>query len=112
MNAWRQRAINQGEWVVEVFAFGAESAVGGWDWRVRGRCRDQGIDWEIFFAPSGREPAAVRRRREAEAKALCHGCPVVRQCRDHAVEFDEKHGIWGGMTVDEIATVARDARSA
>lgn len=80
-----------------------ETAVGEWDWRVNSHCRRDDVDWEVFFEPSGREAASARRRREAIAKSLCSSCPVIRQCREHAVQFEEKHGIWGGMTVAELA---------
>jgi WhiB family redox-sensing transcriptional regulator len=92
--------------------FGPETGAVGWDWRVHGTCRGQEIDWDIFFAPSGRESAAARRRREAEAKSLCSACPVVRQCREHAATVGEKHGIWGGLTVEELATLRSRVRSA
>jgi WhiB family redox-sensing transcriptional regulator len=36
----------------------------------------------------------------------------MRQCRNHAIEFEEKHGIWGGMTVDEITAATGTARTA
>lgn len=33
-----------------------------------------------------------------EAIAICHRCPVERQCLEHAVRVGEPHGIWGGRS--------------
>ncbi|PXW29121.1 UNVERIFIED_CONTAM: transcription factor WhiB [Williamsia faeni] len=75
----------------------------GWDWRVHGRCRTEDVDSNIFFPPAGREFAKERRRREAAAKSICGHCPVARECRSHAERYGEKYGIWGGLTVGELA---------
>ena len=38
---------------------------------------------------------------EAErAKQVCAGCPVLRECLEHALQH-ERFGIWGGTTPDE-----------
>ena len=42
-------------------------------------------------------------RLEAEAKRICSDCPVVSQCRDHAVRTPELWGVWGAMTSRERA---------
>ncbi len=39
--------------------------------------------------------------REFEAKCICLGCPVRRECLDFAMRVREPHGIWGGMTEAE-----------
>lgn len=41
-------------------------------------------------------PAEVRR-----AKSVCEGCPVREDCLEWALDNDEQHGIWGGMTKRE-----------
>ncbi|WP_353651901.1 WhiB family transcriptional regulator [Mycobacterium sp. 852013-50091_SCH5140682] len=69
-----------------------------WGWRVRARCR--GEDLGLFFHPDG-ERGHARRRRQELAKQLCAQCPVVPQCREHAVAYEEAFGIWGGLTEDE-----------
>jgi WhiB family redox-sensing transcriptional regulator len=69
-----------------------------WDWQLRGSCR--GMDSEFFFHPDGeRGPARVR--RDIKAKAICHGCPVLAQCRRHALTVREPYGVWGGLTESE-----------
>lgn len=32
----------------------------------------------------------------AQAIAICKRCPVMGDCRDHAVTAGERHGVWGG----------------
>lgn len=35
------------------------------------------------------------------AKATCLACPVRVECLQHAIETNEPHGIWGGLTPNE-----------
>jgi WhiB family redox-sensing transcriptional regulator len=66
-----------------------------WDWQLRAACRR--MDSEVFFHPEG-ERGQARARREAGAKAVCRSCPVLRQCRTHALAVREPYGIWGGLS--------------
>jgi WhiB family redox-sensing transcriptional regulator len=68
-----------------------------WDWQLQGKCRGEASD--IFFPDEGN--AANRRRQENAAKRICRDCPVLQQCRDHALRTPELHGIWGAMTAKE-----------
>ena len=43
-------------------------------------------------------------RRDERAKQVCATCPVLQQCREHALAAREPYGVWGGMTEDERAT--------
>jgi WhiB family transcriptional regulator, redox-sensing transcriptional regulator len=56
---------------------------------------------DLFFAPSGERPEA-RVAREGAARAICAGCPVLRECRDWAREHRE-YGFWGGESEEERA---------
>jgi WhiB family redox-sensing transcriptional regulator len=38
--------------------------------------------------------------REAEAKSLCAGCPVVSACLVYAT-WNEEFGVWGGASAEE-----------
>jgi len=67
-------------------------------WRFRGNCRTS--DEYYFFAPEG-EPPTIRRRREAVAKRICATCPVLLECRTHAMRSGERHGVWGGLSEAE-----------
>lgn len=69
-----------------------------WDWQHEGLCRTRSP--ELFFHPDG-ERGAVKRAREERAKALCHECPVIEQCRAHALGVPEPYGVWGGLSEDE-----------
>ena len=65
-------------------------------WRLLAACRD--ADPELFFPVSLSGPAL---EQIAQAKAICAGCPVRRQCLDFALDIRQDHGVWGGMTEQE-----------
>jgi WhiB family redox-sensing transcriptional regulator len=65
-----------------------------WDWQLLARCR--GADPSMFFHGDG-ERGFSRRRRERKAKQFCAQCPVVMQCLEHSLRFQEPYGIWGGI---------------
>ena len=69
-----------------------------WEWQLHAECR--GMDSSMFFSPDT-ERGPRRRRREAAAKAICAHCPVLAQCRTHALQVQEPYGIWGGLTENE-----------
>ncbi|HET6214710.1 MAG TPA: WhiB family transcriptional regulator [Micromonosporaceae bacterium] len=69
-----------------------------WDWQRHGACR--GCDSAQFFHPEG-ERGSSRNRREIQAKALCHDCPVRAECAAHALSVREPYGVWGGFTEAE-----------
>jgi hypothetical protein len=35
------------------------------------------------------------------AKEMCRSCPVIAQCRSHALAVAEPYGIWGGLSESE-----------
>lgn len=69
-----------------------------WEWQMKGACR--GLDSSLFFHPEG-ERGAAKAARERAAKALCATCPVMIQCREHALRVREPFGVWGGLTESE-----------
>ena len=69
-----------------------------WDWQLDGACR--GMDSVYFFNPDG-ERGPARERRDINAKMVCSGCPVLMQCRKHALRVREPYGIWGGLSPRE-----------
>ena len=83
--------------------------------RVPVRDRDQDAPWHteavcrrdeagLFFAPS-KEPTAARLSREEAAKRVCARCPVMVECREHALLQPEPYGVWGGLTAAERRVV-------
>ena len=54
-------------------------------------CR--GMDANIFFPGQGGNEAI---KSSKLAKATCAQCPVMLECREWAIENNERYGIWGG----------------
>lgn len=69
-----------------------------WDWQLDGACRTRSP--EIFFHPEG-ERGPARRNRAHAAKVVCSQCPVLANCRRHALDVREPYGVWGGLTEEE-----------
>jgi WhiB family redox-sensing transcriptional regulator len=69
-----------------------------WEWQLAGSCRGENPD--IFFHPE-HERGPSRRNRDMAAKAVCLTCPVMQQCREHALQVREPYGVWGGLTEPE-----------
>ena len=75
-----------------------------WDWQMRGACR--GMDSGFFFHPEG-ERGPARANREARAKQVCRNCPVLEQCRRHALAVHEPYGVWGGLSEADREEIIR-----
>lgn len=58
------------------------------EWCKEGICR--GEDEQTFFPSVGKNPTHAR-------KDLCANCPVITECLDYAIMYDED-GVWGGLT--------------
>ena len=69
-----------------------------WDWQLRAACR--GLDGDVFVHPD-RERGPARAARENKAKQICRTCPVLQQCRRHALAVREPCGVWGGLSKPE-----------
>ncbi len=63
----------------------------------------------MFFHPEG-ERGSARRRRDESAKAICRACPVLLQCRQHALTVREPYGVWGALTEDERESIYQTQR--
>ena len=68
----------------------------GGNWRSTAACRS--ADADLFFPISGSGRAL---EQVTQAKAICVGCPVQRECLAFALRTHQIHGIWGGMTEEE-----------
>lgn len=62
------------------------------DWRRRAACL--AADPELFFTVG---TTALAGEQATEAKAVCAGCPVRRECLDWALVTKQDHGVWGGL---------------
>ncbi|MFH8406948.1 WhiB family transcriptional regulator [Streptomyces sp. NPDC018019] len=71
-------------------------------WHAEAVCRRD--EAGLFFAPS-KEPTAARLAREEAAKRVCARCPVMIECREHALLQPEPYGVWGGLTAAERRVV-------
>lgn len=80
-----------------------------WEWQYQGACRKASP--AVFFHPEG-ERGPSRRRRDEAAKQFCATCPVMQQCREHALRVREPYGVWGGLTEDEREAIYAERKAA
>jgi len=73
------------------------------DWRMAAACRN--YDRDLFFPVSS--VGAAAERQVAEAKAVCARCSVRAECLDFALSADQAHGVWGGMSEQELHLLRR-----
>lgn len=66
-------------------------------WQDQGNCL--GVDPDLFFPERG---ASTR-----EAKEVCRGCVVRKDCLEYALVGGEKFGIWGGLSERERKLLRR-----
>ncbi|MER6917085.1 WhiB family transcriptional regulator [Streptomyces sp. NPDC000594] len=82
----------------------ATEPTAGVDWRHNAVCREE--DPELFFPIGTTGPALLQ---IDEAKAVCRRCPVMEQCLQWALEADQEHGVWGGLSESERRRMRRRA---
>lgn len=58
-------------------------------------------DPEIWFPSHRATPNSIDRNNINAAKAICAKCPLATACLEWAIEHNEEHGIWGGLTYYE-----------
>jgi len=85
------------------------SVEGHWQWQERAACR--GLQTAMFFHTTY-ERGDNRRRRDAAANAVCRRCPVIQACLRHALQVQEPHGVWGGLSAEERQDALRARRRA
>jgi WhiB family transcriptional regulator, redox-sensing transcriptional regulator len=71
-------------------------------WRDQAACK--GTDPALFWPESGGNDT------KEQAKAVCATCPVQAECREHAVMFPERFGIWGGTSEDDRLILRKQYR--
>lgn len=70
------------------------------DWPSRAVCPQ--TDPEAFYPEKGGSTK--------EAKRICLGCPVQKQCLQWALDTDERFGVWGGLSERERRRLKRGIR--
>lgn len=85
------------------------------EWKSKGACLSNP---ELFFPEPiiggrqnhkpDRNKRAIELIKENKAKALCADCKVQAPCLQEALDNDERHGIWGGLTTGERDNIHRD----
>lgn len=74
------------------------------EWREMAICQYE--DPDLFF-PIGNITSGPSLIQIDEAKAVCHRCPVLKQCLNWAIKVDPLEGIWGGTTEAERRAMRR-----
>lgn len=75
-----------------------------WEWQLNGACRHEDPD-SFFLEYLERGPS--KRKKEQKAIAICNTCPVIQQCREHALRVPEIYGVWGGLTEEQRRIILR-----
>lgn len=73
-------------------------------WQAKGKC--VGEDTEIFFLPYAIR-GENKRKRIAQAKAICVGCSVLEECLNYSLDTEQEFGVWGGVSEDERKVLLR-----
>ena len=66
------------------------------EWMDDAACQD--APEELFYPPSGGRGLSL----VAQAKEICHACPVVDACREDAIAKADVYGVRGGMGAKEL----------
>jgi WhiB family transcriptional regulator, redox-sensing transcriptional regulator len=76
-------------------------------WREEAACAE--TDPALFFTPPADEHEKAKEKvaRIRAAKAICAGCPVIRDCLAWAIETDDREAILGGTTPAERKSMRR-----
>lgn len=82
-----------------------------YQWRDDAKCA--GVDTDLFYPPRDKD---LYKPIADQAKSICRGrdgrpeCPVRYECLWEAIDSDEEHGIWGGMSHRERNAAVRKWR--
>jgi WhiB family redox-sensing transcriptional regulator len=71
-------------------------------WTAQGLCAQ--VDPELFFPEKG---GSTR-----DSKDVCAVCPVRVECLTWALDHDERHGVWGGLSERERRRLRKPATDA
>jgi WhiB family redox-sensing transcriptional regulator len=78
-----------------------------YEWMDEAACRQPAHDLAWWHPEPGHRGVNTARK----AKKICfEECPVREACLEHAMKFEEMHGIWGGLSKNERRDVRRGRR--
>lgn len=80
--------------------------VESWEWQRHAACRS--VDTSLFYYLDN-ERGDPRDWRLRHAKRVCRKCPVKEACLRHALEANETHGVWGGLSEEERRQLRRSS---
>ena len=72
-------------------------------WMVEARCIDMPNAWWYPIRATDIRTNAKSDEHYDSARRICNGCPVREECGAHAIEHDERWGMWGGLTPGQRA---------
>lgn len=64
-------------------------------WHNSGRCSSS--DPDLFHPEIEEGHGTSAMAAVANAKKVCHGCPVKAPCLVYSIEKRERYGVWGGL---------------
>jgi WhiB family transcriptional regulator, redox-sensing transcriptional regulator len=83
--------------VIELIAMMGEPQPSEEEWPSRAVCSQ--TDPEAFYPEKGGSTK--------DAKKVCLGCPVTKECLQWALDHDERYGVWGGLSERERRRLKR-----
>lgn len=72
-------------------------------WEHKALCK--GMNQEVFF---GANPMVMTRAEITNARSICAGCSVSRDCLIASFSQQETYGVWSGLTSTERMTYLRE----
>lgn len=93
---------------VASLSMGLEYAASDTSWMPNGKCLGlPGLMYAHECKSTCNSKPCDRDERAVEARAVCHSCPVLPQCRFWSIVTAEPAGMSGGMTVAERRRLRR-----
>jgi WhiB family transcriptional regulator, redox-sensing transcriptional regulator len=78
-------------------------------WERDAACRTAPPDVQDIFIMDRPKNVILAAQMEAPAKLVCMSCPVRVLCLQHALEWPEVAGVWGGLNYVERVPLMRNA---
>ncbi|MDH6284169.1 hypothetical protein M2280_005421 [Prescottella agglutinans] len=66
---------------------------------------------DYYFFAADQETESARIRREGAAREICATCVVLVPCRRYALDTEQIHGVWGGLSELDLSKRAGGANA-